>query len=54
MSLQPSASSIDVVVDVWQRSGTRYKKWAESGTGTISVSHTIGDLNPYTFYPVEV
>jgi len=54
MTVTPSAGSIDITIDTWNTSGTYYKKWTESATGTLSVEHTVGDLKPNTYYTVKV
>jgi hypothetical protein len=53
MSVAPSSGSVDVAVQTWETSGTRYKKWTESSAATdTSTLHTVGDLSPSQYYGV--
>jgi len=54
MVITPSSGTLDVTVDTWNTSGTYYKKWTETSTGTLSVEHTVGDLKTNTYYTVKV
>ena len=54
MVVTPSSGSVDVAINTWNTSGTYYKKWTETATGTLSVAHTVGDLKTDTYYTVKV
>lgn len=55
LSVTPSTSSVDVVVDTWNTTSTYYKKWTESATtSNITTNHTIGDLRANQYYQVKV
>jgi len=54
MEITPSSDSVDITIDTWNTSGTYYKKWIETASGSLSVSHTIGDLKANTYYTVKV
>jgi len=53
-SITPSADSVDIVIDAWNISGTYYKKWTETASSAITISHTIGDLKADAYYTVKV
>ena len=45
---------MDIAIDTWRTSGDYYKKWTETASGSLSVSHTVGDLKTNTYYTVKV
>jgi hypothetical protein len=53
MSVAPSSGSVDVSVQAWETSGTRYRKWTESATvPSTNTAHTVGDLAPGKSYAI--
>ncbi len=45
---------MDIDIDTWNTSGTYSKQWSETGEGSLSVAHTVGDLKPNYYYKVDV
>jgi len=43
-----------VDIDTWSTSDDYYKKWTETASGTLSVDHTVGDLESNKYYNVKV
>lgn len=55
MTVTPSIGSVDVVIDTWETSGGRDKKWTETlSYGNITTSHLVGDMLPGRTYNLKV
>jgi hypothetical protein len=53
MTVVPSSGSVDVAVQTWETSGTRYRKWTESSTvPSTNTTHAVGDLAPGKHYAI--
>jgi len=55
LKITPFSNSVDIAVDTWHTSVDYYKKWTEaSTTSSVNTSHTIGDLEPNTYYTLKI
>ncbi|GAH07480.1 unnamed protein product, partial [marine sediment metagenome] len=54
MDITPDTGTIGVDITTWNTSGDYFKEWTETGSGTLSVSHTIGDLKANIYYTAKV
>lgn len=55
LRIAPSASTLNVEIKNWNKSGNYYKKWVESSpTHSVTTSHTIGDLSPGKTYALKI
>jgi hypothetical protein len=55
LRIAPSASTLNVEIKNWNKSGNYYKKWVESSpTHSVTTAHTIGDLSPGKTYALKI
>jgi hypothetical protein len=55
MALQPPTGSVEVIIDVWDTSGTCYRQWTEVCTSPAGmVDHWVGDLAQASEYLIRV
>lgn len=55
LAVTPTGDFVDVTIDIWNTSGTYYKRWTEySPTSTTTSSHTVGSLKANTSYNIKV
>jgi len=54
MEITPASGSITTNVSTWNTSGNYSKEWTESGSGSMSVAHALGNLKANTHYDVKI
>ncbi|MBU1036907.1 peptidoglycan-binding protein [Patescibacteria group bacterium] len=52
LTVTPLAGTLYTSITTWNTSGDYSKEWTETSSASPTVSHTVGDLNPFTYYTV--